>query len=100
MPEPASAGSAVNSSAAASGGIQPSADLSKDSGGMHVDINQDLSQPPQYEVEDAMSLADAIARMLMLGGPFALAFAAIALVLWHRMSAPGQQFQPVSSHEV
>ena len=63
-------------------------------------MDQDLLQPPQYEVEDAMSLQDAVGRMFMLGGPFALAFAAIALVLWRRMSALGPQFQAVSSHEV
>ena len=101
MPEPDSPNSANNSSAAASGTIQPSTDASEDAGdGMHVDMNQDLLQPPQYEVEDAMSLQDAVARMLMLGGPLALGFAAIALVLWRRMSTAGQQFQAVSSHEV
>ncbi len=101
MPEPEVPDSVNNSSAAAAGASQLSTDASPDAGGgMHVDINQDLLQPPQYEVEDAMSLQDAVARMLMLGGPFALAFAAIALVLWRRMSTSGQQFQAISSHEV
>ena len=101
VPEPDSPESASNRSAAASGSIQPSTDASEGAGdGMHVDINQDLLQPPQYEVEDAMSLQDAVARMLMLGGPFALVFAAIALILWRRMSMTGQPFQAISSHEI
>ncbi len=101
MPEPDASDSANNSSAAAFGTSQLSTDASEGAGGgMHVDMNQDLLQPPQYEVEDAMSLQDAVARMLMLGGPFALAFAAIALILWRRMSTSGQQFQAISSHEV
>ena len=98
----------ADASVAADGDTQPSSDASSgkdavaDGDSMHVDMDQDLSQPPQYEVEDAMSLQDAVWRMFMLGGPFALAFAAIAVVLWRRMStlSPQFQFQPVSSHEV
>ena len=101
MPEPGATEPASNSSAATAGLSEPSTDASQDGGGgIHVDMDQDLMQPPQYEVEDAMSLQDAVARMFMLGGPFALAFAAIALVLWRRMSTSGHQFQAIASHEI
>ena len=78
--------------------VQPEEKQESEGGGMVLD--QDLSQPPQYEVEDAMSLQDAVSKVLFMGLPVAAAFALVAFTLWRSMNRNAHRFAPVASHEI
>ena len=66
----------------------------------HAKIEQDMSQPPHYELEDAMSLQSAVSKLLLMGLPFVAALALIAFVLWRRMQSGVHRFSPVVAHEI
>ena len=66
----------------------------------HAKIEQDLFQPPHYDVEDAMSLHSAVFKLVLMGLPLVAALALIAIALWRQMQSGVHRFSPVIAHEI
>jgi len=96
-----SGGLSAPAGAADISGVETGQNLASDPGDSRTaQMEQDMSQPPHYERDDAMSLQRAVLKLLLMGLPFGLAFALVAFILWRRMHPSVHYFSPVVTREI